>query len=138
MDSIDRINLRLKKLLEYVELLKRYKGVNAYELEKDSTKRGVTERYLQLACEVVLDIANLLNAEYRFRPAQDSKDSIVILGEQKILERKFADKFSDMAGFRNILVHDYLKIDYEKVAEIINNRLSDFETFAKAVAKFLK
>jgi len=42
-----------------------------------------------------------------------------------------------MAGFRNLLVHDYLKIDYEKMADKVNNRLGDFEIFAKSVAKHL-
>ena len=138
MDAVDRINLRLKKLIEYLRILRTFKGVSAVTLRRDIKTRGIVERYLQLACEVVLDIANLLNAEYRFRPATDSRESILILGEEGILNKKFAEEFSKMAGFRNILVHDYLKIDYDQVADKINHRLGDFEKFSQQVAKFLK
>lgn len=137
MDVIDRINLRLKKLLEYIALLKEYQGITSKQLMEDPKTRGVVERYLQLACEVVLDVANLLNAEYRFRPPEDSRDSVVVLGEERVLDKTFADEFSNIAGFRNILVHDYIKIDYTKVADNLNNRLTDFEKFAQQVARFL-
>ncbi len=49
-----------------------------------------------------------------------------------VLEQSFADRLVPLAGFRNILVHDYAKIDYTKVAEVVNDRLGDFETFAQS------
>lgn len=137
MDAIDRINIRLKKLLEYIDQLKTYIPTTKKELIEDADKRGAAERYLQLACEVVIDIANILNAEFRFRPADDAKESVKILGEVGVLDKAFANEFADMAGFRNILVHDYLVIDYEKVADILNNRLGDFERFAREVSRYL-
>jgi uncharacterized protein YutE (UPF0331/DUF86 family) len=136
MDVIDKVNIRLKKILEYVKYLKKFQDIELEELEKDFEKRGAIERYFQLAGEAVIDIANLFNAEYRFRPAETAKESILILGEEGVIPRNFAKEFAGMAGFRNILVSDYLKIDYKKVKENLDN-LADFEKFAKYVAKFL-
>lgn len=137
MDAIDKINIRLKAILAYVKRLKKYQGMQAAELRKDRDKAAAVERYLQLTIEAVIDIANLLNAEYRFRQAEDARESIIILGEEKILNKNFSNKFSSVAGFRNILVHDYLKIDYDKVAEKLNQQLGDFEHFCQSVAKYL-
>jgi len=137
MNVIDRVNIRLKELLEYVKFLEGFKDIEVKKLETDLKTRGAIERYLQLACEVVLDIANILNAEYKLTPAKDSKDSILILGKKGVLDKKFSKEFSKIAGFRNILVHDYLEIDCGQVADKINNRLGDFEKFVKAVAKFI-
>ena len=137
MDAIDKIHIKLKNLVEYTKILNNYKNIQLYELESNVEKRGAIERYLHLATETVLDIANLLNAEYKFRPAESSKDSIIILGEEGVLAKKFAEKLSSMAGFRNILVHDYMKIDYSIVLDVLKNSLSDFNRFAKEVAKFL-
>lgn len=138
MDAIDRVNIRLKTILRYVGYLEKYQGITAEELEQNYEKRGAIERYFQLATEAVIDIANLLNSEYRFRPAKDAKESILILGEEGVLLKDFAKEFSGIAGFRNILVHDYLDIDYKIVADNLNNHLKDFEKFAKAVAKYLQ
>ncbi len=137
MDAIDRIHIRLKLLRSYVKKLSRFEYFSEEDLLADEDRRASIERYFQLACEVVLDIANLLNAEFRFRPPKDAKESIVILGEEGVLEAEFANRFSGMAGFRNILVHDYINIDYAKVADNLKN-LKDFETFAKAVARYLQ
>lgn len=42
-----------------------------------------------------------------------------------------------MAGFRNILVHDYLKIDREIVYEVILNNLKDIEKFIKVIVEYI-
>lgn len=56
-----------------------------------------------------------------------------------VVERNLQlDYFSGIAGFRNILVHNYMDIDYDEVADKVNNRLGDFEVFAKSVAQYLQ
>ena len=87
---------------------------------------------------ILIDIANLLNAEYRLPPASDNKESIITLGEAGILEREFARELSGLAPFRNVLVHDYLTVDYKVVVDVLNNKLNDFRKFAKIIAGFLQ
>lgn len=137
-DRIVQINEKLNVLAGYLVILKGFGKVTAEELKKDVIKRGAVERYLQLSAEVVLDVAGQLIAEFRFRTPEDYKESILILGEKGVLPKNFAKSFAEIAGFRNILVHDYLKIDYKKVADNLNKRLGDFEKFSQAVAKYLK
>ncbi|MBU0618780.1 DUF86 domain-containing protein [Patescibacteria group bacterium] len=137
-DRISQIHEKLVVLGGYVELLRGFGKVTAGDLIKDDIKRGAIERFMQLSAEVVLDVAGQLIAEYRFRTPEDYKDSLLILGEEGVLTKKFAGEFSSIAGFRNILVHDYLKIDYEKVVDKLNNQLGDFAKFAQSVAKYLQ
>jgi uncharacterized protein YutE (UPF0331/DUF86 family) len=42
-----------------------------------------------------------------------------------------------MAGFRNIVVHHYDKVDAAIVVGLLNKRLKDFEAFKKAVLRLL-
>ena len=136
-DRIDRINERLVTLREYVAFLQKQKHITADTLQSDITIRGAIERYLHLACEAVLDVSNQLIAEYRYRTPHEYKEAIIILGEEGILEKDFAQKFAPIAGFRNILVHDYLKINENEIVDKIQNHLQDFDTFAKSVARVL-
>lgn len=138
MDIKDRVNLRLKKLLQYVSRLKKYRGISSNEILKDLDKRDVIERNLHLACEIVIDVANILNSEFKLPPASDNKLTILTLGEAGILEKKFAEELSGLAPFRNVLVHDYLEIDYEIVVDVLNNKLEDFSMFSKIIAGFLQ
>jgi len=42
-----------------------------------------------------------------------------------------------MAGFRNILVHDYIDLDREIVYDIIKNNLKDIENFREIVVNYV-
>ena len=42
-----------------------------------------------------------------------------------------------MAGFRNVLIHEYRDILLEKVYEILQNRLGDFYDFARSILDYL-
>jgi len=42
-----------------------------------------------------------------------------------------------MAGFRNILVHEYLEIDRHRVYRALSTDLRDFESFIRTVTRLL-
>ena len=42
-----------------------------------------------------------------------------------------------MVGFRNILVHDYIKINEDVILEILSNNLDDFIKFSNYIRKYL-
>ncbi len=66
------------------------------------------------------------------------KDVFVVLKKEKIISSQLAQKFMAIAQFRNILVHDYVKIDLKKIYQYLQNDLDDFKKFIVAISKFLK
>ena len=132
MDTVDKINIRLKKILEYTGYLKKYQGITAEKLKNDFEKRASVERYFQLTIESVIDIANLINAEYRFRPAQDAKESIVKSERTDLLE-----------GLEKELaiLTEYLPkpLEEAQVLEIINAVISELSAVSmKDMGKVMK
>ena len=138
LNAIDKIYARMENLREYVSILEGLQNTSLSELEKDPIKKGALERYLQLAIEACIDIAEILISDQRLRTPQTAREAIEILGERGILDKSFAEEFSKIAGFRNILIHDYVKIDYEIVLKNLKNNLSDFHRFIKEILDFLK
>jgi len=61
-----------------------------------------------------------------------------ILVENKILNESQLVAFDKMAKFRNIIVHNYEKIDPEIVIGILKKNLNDFEDFKAAIISYLK
>lgn len=106
-------------------------------LAEDFVRRAV-ERYLQLAIEAALDISDQIINEEGLRKPKEYRDNILILGEQGILPKSFSARFSLAAGFRNILVHDYVRLDKEKVYEHFKKDVVDMEQFTKFVLLYLK
>lgn len=130
---------KLSKLEELVKSIKKLQNlVDRKKFLTDDIVRKAIERYLQLAIEATLDIADQIINEEGFRKPEDYKENIIILGENKILPKNFAYKFSAAAGFRNILVHDYIKLDNEKIFEHFKNDAKDIEKFMKYIIKCRK
>ncbi|MDD5434603.1 MAG: DUF86 domain-containing protein [Nitrospira sp.] len=42
-----------------------------------------------------------------------------------------------MAGFRNILIHEYASVDISKVYDVLQNRLNDFKKYAGFIDNYL-
>jgi len=88
---------------------------------------------LQRACENVIDIANIAVAELDLGVPASARESFELLENEGIVSRELASKMATMVGFRNLVVHQYFRIDPEKVCDIIEQDLPDLQHFANAV-----
>jgi uncharacterized protein YutE (UPF0331/DUF86 family) len=98
---------------------------------------GTPKRYLQLAIQAVLDISHHIVADRSLQLPADSKSLFDLLARQKVISKKLSTKLAAMAGFRNVLVHEYLEIDRRRVYRALTSELRDFESFIRAVTRLL-
>jgi uncharacterized protein YutE (UPF0331/DUF86 family) len=137
---VDRyiVQARIAKMREYVALLRKIFGqADEAKFIKDPLIYGNAERYLQLAIQCILDIGNHTVADLKLKLPADNGDLFESLANNKIITRALANKLTAMAGFRNILVHEYLEIDRRKVYAVLKKDLGDFEKFIRAMTKLL-
>jgi len=128
---------RIDKLKEYLRYLEDVKEYSREEYIKNPLIYGSTERFLHLTIECVMDIANHLISDLRFRKPESNRDVFDILYENDIIDKKLKENLCNMASFRNILVHDYLKLDREIVYDIVLNNLDDIITFANIIKDYI-
>lgn len=91
------------------------------------------ERTLQLAIEVCLDIANHVIAARRLRVPATYADAFEVLAEAGLLDSPQRDAMIRMSGFRNLIVHEYARIDPAMVVRILREHLGDLSRFKTAV-----
>lgn len=130
------IRRHLAALREALGHLGAYSGRTAAELQASAELRWTVERGLQLCVQNALDIATHVAAA----SALDSPDyatAIDRLAELAVLPAEFAARLRPMAGFRNVLVHGYLKVDLAIVERVLRESLSDLEAFAAHVDRYL-
>lgn len=133
----DIVLSRISKLDEYIKFLY---GMNKYskdEYLQDPMIYGSTERFLHLAIECIMDIGNHIIANMGYRKPDSNREIFEILFENKIIDSDLKVILCNMAGFRNILVHDYIKLDREIVYEIVRNNLDDMEDFRDIIIECL-
>lgn len=138
MIDIESIATRFKHLKDYLKILRELQKTHKNTFISDYHYYGLAERYLQLSIECILDVGNMLIVSLDLRKPSDKQEVIDILEEAKIISSVLATRLSGVARFRNLLVHEYVKIDRAKVYSIINIKIPDIEVFAKSVTKYLK
>ena len=69
--------------------------------------------------------------------ARDYYESIQQLGELGVLPADFARHLAPLAGFRNILVHEYLEVNWDKVFLNLQD-VEDLSQFAMHVRQWLR
>ncbi len=137
MVNRDVVLSRIDKLNEYMEFLKSVKDYSKEEYVNTPMVFGSTERFLHLAIECVLDIGNHIISDLRFRKPENNRDIFEILYENKLLPLELKENLCKMAQFRNILVHDYMKLDRGIVYGIVINNLRDLEEFVVNVSDYI-
>lgn len=138
MTDYVNFNSKIERLREYATYLKDYQKHTINELKDNHTLQGAVLHYLQLAIECVIDVGELLISELRLRKPEEAREVFEILAEHNVIPGDFAKHFAAVANFRNILVHEYAKVDLDKVYAHLQNDLKDFDFYAKCVAKFLQ
>jgi uncharacterized protein YutE (UPF0331/DUF86 family) len=131
------VRRHLLALDEAVRRLRRHAGRPLSSLQADSDTLWALERGLQLCAQNALDVATHLAAGSG-RDTPDYSTAIDMLGELGVLPIEFARRFRGVAGFRNVLVHGYLRVDLARVHELLNSGLDDFAEFARHVEQFLQ
>lgn len=100
-------------------------------------KKRACERLLQIAIEVVIDICGLLVAGLRLGLPAEEDDLFERLETASVISPDLKATLRSMRGLRNILVHEYGRVDDAIVFEVIRNELGDFDTFRTAVLQAL-
>lgn len=128
---------RFDKLKEYISYLKNVKKYSKEKYIKEPLIYGSSERFLHLSIECVLDISNHIISDMNYRKPENNRDVFEILFENKLIDETLKNSLCNMAGFRNILVHDYLKLNRGMVYDIILNNLCDIKKFIKIICEYI-
>ena len=138
MVDIQTVTERLEALKAYIAELDDYTRYSFEELTSDMVKYRAAERSLQLAAQAVVDIAaHVISADYDAR-VQDYREAIKDLGKAGVLPREFAERLAPIAGFRNILVHEYLAVDPAKLYDHLTNGRADLREFGRRIVEYLQ
>ena len=114
----------------YLRKLKGFLEVDEAEFVREPALHDLAERYLHLAVEACLDLANHWIAERSLPTPDANRDTFTILEREGELTPELAERLRGWAGFRNILVHEYVEIDHSIAFRAIRDELGDLESFA--------
>ncbi len=124
-----RAELVRRKLFDITEALSRLRSwlpITVERLEQDHMLRWAVEHGLHIAAEALFDTGNHILAG-QFQEASDEyRDIPTRLASRGVISVATAVRLESLAGFRNVLVHDYATVDTRRVHAGLG-RLDDFD-----------
>lgn len=131
-----KISLIQDELAHLVELSR----FSFNEIVSDFVKMSALERILERIISRAIDINNHLIAELATKdtsPPKDFKETFMRLAELGLYSQDFAEQISKSIGTRNVLVHEYDKVDYQKIYNSVSDCLRDYQKYCDYVLGFV-
>ncbi len=85
-----------------------------------------------------MDTCALLVAGLRLGLPAHEDDLFEKLATAGVVTAHMAERLREMKGLRNILVHEYARVDDRIVFETLRSGLGDLEAFIEQVTRFLR
>lgn len=131
-------NKKGEKVSEIEKYLKELKSVIQTDLDtykNDFKIRAIYERYFEKIIEAVIDLAFIIIKEKNLKIPEDEESSFKILKNEGIISESLSERLSQAKGMRNLIAHEYGKIDDELVFKAVTQEIIvDVDEFLEAVA----
>lgn len=105
---------------------------DAAQLETDLSLHNDVLFSLLMVAQAVIDVSGELASRSGIR-FQDYAGAVKALRQIQGMPPDLVEQLTPLPGFRNILIHEYVDLDFGRVLEALDN-LDPIERFLKAVA----
>lgn len=133
----DRVLSKLDQLDGYLNELRSIAPERLEEYLSVEKKRAC-ERLVQVLVEAVIDVCALVVSGLRLGLPGSEDDLFEKLARRGVVSSSMAGTLRRMKGLRNLLVHEYGRIDDELVFDTVRRRLGDFDAFKGEILAFLR
>lgn len=131
------IERRLAELSERLARLEPLRDKKRQEFDQDPYLRDIVERNLEVAAQCCIDICHRIVSLLGAPLPVDYYDAILQMGNLGVLPADFARHLAPLAGFRNILVHEYLQVDWDEVFLNLQG-IENLTNFANYIRQWLR
>lgn len=138
MVDIDLVRSKISNMQRNIDRLKEKSGLPREQFQNSLDAQDIILHNLQLAIQICIDISNHIIADENWEVPTSLGNIFRILSRHKVISPEMADTMASMAGFRNILIHEYEEVDLKKVYDLLTHRLNDFENFAREIIEYLR
>ena len=129
----DKLLLKIDLIEENLKKLKELQKISREEFKEDFRNIEACKYLLQTSIEIMIDMANMIIALQRLGKPETNAEAFEILASNGIISEDSKEKYIVMTKFRNRIVHMYDKVDDSEIYDILQNSLSDFESFIKEI-----
>jgi uncharacterized protein YutE (UPF0331/DUF86 family) len=131
-----RVALLLRRITDELHYLEARSAEDRAVLRADDERLSGLKYRFVTTIEGVVNVAQHLCASEGWGPPKDNADSLRVLARHHVLDAQLADGLAHAVGFRNLLVHQYVDVDDDRVVGYLDH-LTDIGAFVASVSRWL-
>lgn len=135
MGKISTLLWKIQLLKKQILKLEKFKKFSRQEILEDEIKLSALERDLYVLADLVIQICENINSVKKHWYWLWYRESIEITLKYIDFEKEDFNDFLNLSWFRNILSHEYAKIDYNILFETLENKIYQIENFINRIEK---
>jgi uncharacterized protein YutE (UPF0331/DUF86 family) len=130
MVDSDLLRRKTGQILHHTERLRRNSALTARELRSNEDLYNTVLMDLQQAIQACLDLAIHACVDDNLGAPTAAADALALLARAGRIDEALQLRLTGAAGLRNLIVHQYVDIDAEKILFVIQHNLDDLTKFA--------
>jgi len=133
----DVIRGRCTEIGEALDRLARIRDNGRAAFLADADARDIACYRLLLAIEAALALCYHVSARHLRQVPDDYAGCFAGLARAGLIPADLSTRLQQMARFRNLLVHVYWQVDYNRVFDVLETDLDDLRSFSRTIAALL-
>jgi uncharacterized protein YutE (UPF0331/DUF86 family) len=129
----DVMNRKLESLRRCIARIESKRPITPDILRSNYDLQDIIALNLERAVQTCVDMAAHVISQSELPPPGTMGEGFERLAELQVIPRQLAERPQKAVAFRNILVHNYTNINWDIVADILTQHLTDFVQFAQAI-----
>ncbi|PVY69808.1 uncharacterized protein YutE (UPF0331/DUF86 family) [Tamilnaduibacter salinus] len=128
------VGQKLDSLRRCLRRIESWLPETANELAENVDAQDIISLNLTRAIQLCVDLAAHYLVDDARRPVpQTMGQTFQLLAEEGLIKQSLADNLTRAVGFRNIMIHDYERVNWAIVHALCTERLPDFKDYAKVL-----
>jgi uncharacterized protein YutE (UPF0331/DUF86 family) len=137
MVDVEVVARHLNDLDDCLQALDGERPVSVESMRSDRRTRDLVLYELQRAIQNVLDLGSHLLAD-RGKVVAEYSEIFSTLAQEGVIPADLGERVRGLGGFRNVIIHDYVELDLDRVAGFVNDRLDDLRALAQHIDRATK
>lgn len=139
MINIPMIKNKIASMQKDLSELKRFENYSFEQITQNYQVHKTVERIIEVIINDAIDInQHIIIKSGLGQLPFDFRESFLLLSKVKVYSEDFAKEISNSVGLRNILVHQYRKLDEKIFYESIKDSISQYTKYCGHILKFLE
>ncbi|MBD3408215.1 MAG: DUF86 domain-containing protein [Candidatus Lokiarchaeota archaeon] len=123
--------------LSAVENLQNYSDMEHDDFKTSERNRKSVTKTIENIAQAIIDIGSHIAAQKQWGIKDTYREIIELLAEKGVISKSVGERLKELVSMRNLLIHQYLDIDYDLIWSILPQLIKDSEEFVDSIQAIL-